>query len=97
MPDAHEGIREHVKKEPADELLGVYGYLFTLVAISTISIPEADQAIFNFHYSMVGDGDTMSVAAKIVQHLLGTVERRFGVNNPVFLPELADQAGKSLW
>ena len=97
MPDAHEGIREHVKKEPADELISVYRQLLALVAISTISIPKGDQIIFGFHYSMVGDGDTMSVAAKVVQHLLGIAERRLGVNNPVLLPELADQVGKSLW
>jgi hypothetical protein len=96
MPDAYEGIREHVKKEPTDEPDSIYRQLLALVVISTISISEGDQAIFDFHYSMVGDGYTVSVAAKIVQHLLGVIERRFGVNDPVFLPELADQAGKSL-
>lgn len=85
-----------MKKEPADELIGIYRQLLALVVISTISIQEGEQAIFDFHYSMVGDGYTMSVAAKIIKHLLGTVERRFGVNNPVFLQELADQAKKSL-
>ena len=85
-----------MEQEPADELPGGYGHLFALVAISTISIPETDQAIFDFHDAMIGDGDTMSVAAKVVQHLPGTVERRLGVNNPVLLPELADQVGKSL-
>jgi hypothetical protein len=86
-----------MEQEPADELLGGYGHLFALVAISTISIPEADQAIFDFYDAMIGDGNTMSVAAKVVKHLLGTVERRLRVNNPILLPDLADQVGKSLW
>lgn len=84
MPDAYEGIREHVKNKPADELIRVYRQQLEIVVVSTISIPEVDQAIFDFHYSRVGDGYTMSVVAKIIKHLLGTIERRFGVNDPVF-------------
>ena len=96
MPNAYKGIREHVKKEPADELIRIYRQLLALVAISTISIQEGEQAIFDFHYSMVGDSYTMSVAAKIIKHLIEIIERYLGVNDPVFLQELVDQAKKSL-
>ena len=96
MPNTHEGIGKHMEQKPADELLSFYRQLLALISISTISIPESDQNVFDFYYSMVGDGNTMSVAAKVVQRLLGTVERRLAVNYPVLLPQLADQIEKSL-
>ena len=77
MAYPHEGIWKHMEQEPTDELLGGYGHLFALVAIAAVFVAEGNRAIFDFHDSMVGDGNTMSVAAKVVQHLLGAVERRF--------------------
>jgi hypothetical protein len=36
---------------------------------------------------MVGDGNTMSVAAEILQDVLGSAEGWFGVNDPIFAEE----------
>ena len=85
-----------MEQEPADELLGGYGHLFALVAVAAVPVPEGDQTAPDFDYAMIGDSNTMSVAAKVVQQLLGAVERRLRVNDPVLLPQLADEIGKSL-
>ena len=36
---------------------------------------------------MVGDGDAVSVAAKILQHVLGSAEGWFGIDDPMFAEE----------
>ena len=66
MTDAHVGIRKHVQQKPADKFLGIYCHVFALVAVSAVSVPEGDKAIFDFCDTMIGDSDTMCVAAKVV-------------------------------
>lgn len=38
--------------------------------------------IFNIDQAVVGDGDTMRVAAHVVEHVLGFAEWSLGVNHP---------------
>jgi len=42
---------------------------------------------------MVGDGDAMSIAAEILQDILGSAEGWFGVDDPVFA-EKGTQPGR---
>ena len=79
-----------MEQEPADKLLGTYSHLLTFIIVSTISIPEGDQAVSAFHNTMVGNSNTMCITAKIVKHLFWTIERRFGIDNPIFFPELVN-------
>ena len=83
-------IGKHMEQEPADKLLSTYSHLLARITIATVSVPEGDQAILDFHDAVVGNGNTMGVSAEIVQYLLRAVERRLGIDHPIFFPELAD-------
>jgi hypothetical protein len=43
---------------------------------------------------MVGDGDTVSVAAEIVEHILGAPEGWLGVDYPVFAKQRSQPGGE---
>jgi hypothetical protein len=42
---------------------------------------ERDLAVFVRQQALIGDGDTMGVAAEVFDRLLRTSERRLGINN----------------
>ena len=76
-------LRKHVQQESANELFGGNGHRSLLVAVSVIPPTERDVVAIKGEQSMIGDGDAMRVTAEIAQHLFGTAEGRFGVDNPV--------------
>src|SRR5215469_13112459 len=45
---------------------------------------------------MVRDGDAMGIAPEILQYMLGTRERWFGVDHPVFAEQRSQPGGKDL-
>ena len=45
---------------------------------------------------MVGDGNTMSVAAEILQDVLGSAEGWFGVDDPIFAKERTQPGSEEL-
>ena len=67
------------------ELLGRNGHRTLHVSVSVISPTEGDVVVVECDQSMIGDGDAMGITAEVTQHLLGTVEGRFGVDDP-FMP-----------
>jgi hypothetical protein len=44
---------------------------------------------------MVGDGDTVRIAGKIVQNMLGTTEGWLGIDDPVLVEELSEKLAKA--
>lgn len=90
MPNSHERIGKHMEQEPADKFLSIYSHLLTLITVSTISVPEGDETFFDFHDMMVSNSNSVSIAAEVVEHFFWTIKRRFGIDNPIFFPELVD-------
>src|SRR6266542_617287 len=45
---------------------------------------------------MIGDGDAMGVAAEILQHVFGSAEGWFGVDDPIFAEERAQPGSEEL-
>src|SRR5437868_8149875 len=45
---------------------------------------------------MVGDGNTMGIAAEILQDVLGSAEWRFGVDDPIFAEERTQPSREEL-
>ena len=40
----------------------------------------------------VGDGDAVGVSGEVLEHLLGTAERRLGVDDPLLVPQRLEPA-----
>src|SRR6266571_7939276 len=73
-----------MQQEAAQELIERQGHHFLFVVVSRVAPPKGDLAIGQRDQSMIGDGHAMGVAAQVVEHVLGTAEGWFGVDDPIF-------------
>ena len=85
VSDADKALREHVHEKPADELLGRNGHNTLYVSMSVVAPTERDIVAVKCEQSMIGDGDAMGITTEVTEHLFGTTEGRFGVDDP-FMP-----------
>jgi hypothetical protein len=96
VPDAHEAWGQEVEQEAAQELLDRKGHQALLVAVSGVSPAEGDLATLQGDEAMVGDGDTMRVAAQVTENVFRATEGRFAVDHPILPEQWAEEGGKSL-
>ena len=82
VADLHEAGRQDVEQEAADELDRIELHDDAAVVMPGVSPAEAYLAIFKTEESSVGDGNPMRVAGHILEHMLGSSERRLGVDQP---------------
>jgi len=87
VPDLHESARQHMQEKPPDELNGIQGGLFDLVAILRIAPAKADPSILQLQQSSIGYGHPVGVSCQILEHLLRAAERGLGVNDPLLPTE----------
>src|SRR5207342_2168984 len=67
VPDADKALRQDVKQEPADELLGGNGHHTLHVSVGVVTPTEGDGVAVESEQSMIGDGDAVSVTAEITE------------------------------
>ena len=87
MADANEALGEQVKQETPQELIAREGHQFLLIVVGGVAPAKGNLALRQCDQAMVGDGDAVSVAAEILQHVLGSAEGWFGVDDPMFAEE----------
>jgi hypothetical protein len=88
VTDANESLRQDVKQESPNELLDGDAHRSHLVAASIVPPTEGDVFAIKGNESVIGDGNTVGVAAKVADDLLWPAEGRFGINisYPSFIP-----------
>ena len=72
-----------MEEKAADELVGAQRHRLLLGAMAIILPAEAHLAIVDAEQAMIGDGDSMRVAADVVEDLLRSGEGRFGEDDPI--------------
>ena len=91
VADADESLRQDVKQESSDELVGSDGHRSHLVTARVISPTEGHAFAIEADEPMVGDGDTMSITAEIAEDLFWAAERGFGINNPILTKQCSEE------
>jgi hypothetical protein len=71
-------------------------HLLFVISVGVILPAKGDLVVLESHETVVGNGDPMGVASEIAQHMMGTAERRLGIDDPV-LPEQGAQEGAEGW
>ena len=92
MTNAVKAVRNGVKQEPADELVGIERHYLLPAARSIIPPSECDSIAIDADEAGIGDGDAMGIAAEIGQHLFGSGKWRLGIDDPVDSPRCFDSA-----
>jgi len=85
MSNPDEPLRQNVQQESPDELLGREGHFAFLVAMSIVPPTKSDVIAVKRNQSVIGDGHTMGVTAKVTENLFRTTKGRLGIDYP-FVP-----------
>lgn len=82
VPDAVKAVRQGVHQKAPDELARLERHRFTFAVLAIILPAEGHTTIGQRDQAAVGDGDAMSVAGEVGEHLLGAGEWTLGKNHP---------------
>ncbi|HMH07922.1 MAG TPA: hypothetical protein VK579_14675 [Terriglobales bacterium] len=96
VADADEALGEQVNEEAAQELIAREGHHFLLIVVGRVTPAKGNLAVRQSDESVVGDGDAVSIAAEILQHVLGSAEGWFGVDDPIFAEERTQPGSEEL-
>jgi hypothetical protein len=88
VADAHEAGRQDMEEKATEKLRRWEFHHFGGSASGVVGVAKPHDPVPHEDQARIGDGDAMSVAAEILQYLLGTTPRRFGVDHPGFGIEL---------
>ena len=85
ISDALKTRWKNMQQETPDELVRRERHRLLLVMVLIILPAKADPAFLHIEQTVIGNGDSVCVAADVVQHLLGPGERTLGVDYPLGL------------
>jgi len=86
VADAMEAIGQRVKKEAADELVGLERHDLCRAVLAVVLPGKGDVILVEGYEPAVGYCNAMGIAAEIGQHLRGAAERPFGIDDPADAP-----------
>ncbi len=89
VADADEALGEQVKQEATEKLIARDGHHFLPIVVGRVTPAKGNLIVRQCDQAMVGDGDAMSIASEILQHVLGSAEGWFGVDDPIFAEQRA--------
>lgn len=89
VPYADKAVRQYVQQKSPNELVCWQHSVLATVTIVAISVGESHLAIAAANQAMIRDRHPMRVPAQVVEQFPWASERRFGVNHPWFLGQLA--------
>jgi hypothetical protein len=84
VSNAHEAPGQDVEQEPAKKLDPVEGHGSLSALAGIVLVAERDLGVLERDQALIGDGDPVGVPGEVVEDLVGTAERRFGVDDPFF-------------
>ena len=85
-----------MEQEAPNEFVSAQWAFLELAAILAIPVLECDKAILHVDDAVIGDRNPMSVTPEVIEYLLWTSKGYLGVDDPVLVLELLDEAGEVL-
>src|SRR6185437_7062211 len=87
VTNALQPLRQDVEQEATDELVGLEGHSLLGIVVPVVLPFESDPPVVDVQDAVVGDRDTVGVAADVVENLFGSGKGRLGVNHPLLLSQ----------
>ena len=97
MPDTDKTFGQDVKQKAAHELVRGNGHDSRLVAACIVPPTKRDVVTIEGNETVVGNGDTVSVAPEVTEHLLGAAEGGLGIDDPVLAKQRSEKRREALW
>jgi len=88
VTNPHITFWQYVKQEPSDKFICLDCHGFLTITVNIISPEERNVAIPIGEDTIIADRDPVSISAEVLKDTLGTIERRFAVNDPLLMIEL---------
>jgi hypothetical protein len=85
-----------MQQEAADKFVGVERHRLDTIALTPVTVGKTDPSVSHVEEPVVRNGDTMRIAADIVQDVCRAGKGRLGVDDPLLGIELIPQLGKAL-
>jgi len=85
--DAGESARQHVQEEPTQEFFATNGHRPLHTPVRVVLPPERDLAVGDVDDPVIRDRHAVRVAGQILQHMFGSAEGAFGIDDPVVTKE----------
>jgi hypothetical protein len=83
VTDSLQSEGQGMQQETADELMGADCHDLRLIAVGVVLPAKLNVVVIHRDQAVVGDGDPVRIASKVVEHLLGTGEGQFGIDDPL--------------
>src|SRR5664279_5306544 len=91
VADLDEARGQDVKQEATDELDRIEGHDLDAVVVFGVAPAKAHLAVNEIQKPAVGDGDAVSIAGQVLQHMLGSAEGWLGIDDPFHGTQLPQQ------
>ena len=91
VADPDEALGQDVEQEAADEFDGIEGHDLDAVIVFGVAPAKAHLAVNEIQKPAVGDGDAVSIAGQVLQHMLGSAEGWLGIDDPFHRTQLPQQ------
>jgi hypothetical protein len=85
IANPHKSAGKGVEEESAEKLHRVEAHGALSILVSVILVAEGHFAVVDRDQPLVRNSDSVGVAGKVFEHLLGTAEGRLGVDDPIFV------------
>lgn len=72
-----------MQEKTANELRSAQSHRFQFVAVFIIPPSEGYFALMKADQTVIGNGNTMRVSARVIQNLFRTAKGRFAIHNPL--------------
>jgi hypothetical protein len=97
VADLDEAGRQDMEQKTSDELDRIELHDAAAVVVSGIAPAKAHLPVVEAEQSSVGDGNPVSVARQVLQHMFGSSERRLGIDHPLSPAHVPKQSVKCAW
>jgi hypothetical protein len=97
VANPHKALGQDVQQEPPNELIGVESHLAQLIAAAIVSPTKSDLAAVKTQQSMIGNRNSMSVAAEVIKDLSRPAKRPLSVDHPFDAPKRIEKPDECLF
>lgn len=97
VADLDEATRQNVKQKATDELNRIEAHHLDAVVVSGVAPLKTHLPVVQVQEPAIGEGNTMSVACQVLEHILRAAERCLGIDDPFLMAQRGEHCVERAW